>query len=212
MNKDLFLAILSLDTYNRGYAKGVVVSGSRDGLDLGEPSRQIGNATILSQDISDAAVNAGFYALSYKINDNSVAGLAKDSTVIAYRGSDYEDTNGIGLAQLLYGNDIWKGWRAGFGFPFGGQPALALDFYQAVTHQSPYNTPGTVTLTGHSLGGELAGYVSALSGNPALLFDNLPFGFAAYLESLAVTGTISTVKPGLPTGYYRAPRIMALSG
>ena len=186
MNKDLFLAILSLDSYNRGYAKGVVVSGAKTGVDLAEPGRRLGNAEITAQAISPAAIAAGFYALAYDLTSAGIDGLT--GTVIAYRGSDYEDTGGAGSNIFTGGNDVWKGWSAARGFPGGSQPTLALEFYKAVTRRDPYNTPGTSTITGHSLGGELAGYVSALSGNSAVLFDNLPFGFAAVVQSLAVKG------------------------
>jgi hypothetical protein len=167
MNRDLFLAILSMDSYNRGYGQGV------NNLDVVIGQTRIGNAVISSQvdiGLNSAAITASFYAIAYDMT--GVAGFADGERVIAYRGSDYEDTNG----NIVRSNDLWQGWTVGAGFAGAQQAELALAFYSAVTGQSPYNTPGTVTLTGHSLGGALAGFVSALSGNRAVLFDHLPFG------------------------------------
>jgi hypothetical protein len=168
MNRDLFLAILSMDSYNRGYGVGV------KGL---AASGRLGNAVIVNDSLAlggtpNSRVDAGvgFYAIAYNLTGAGIAGLT--GTVISYRGSDYTDTNGISL----WSRDIWQGWTNAIGYPYGGQPGLALEFYRAVTGNTPYDTPGNVTLTGHSLGGSLAGFVSALSGNRAVLFDHLPFG------------------------------------
>jgi hypothetical protein len=137
MNRDLFLAILSMDSYNRGYGQGI--SGLAE-------SGSIGNATITRRvDIygnnSDAVFQtwqaASFYALAYDLTGSGIAGLT--GTVIAYRGSDYLDTNGI---ISLWSRDIWQGWTNAIGYPYGGQPGLALQFYRAVTGNAPYNTPG----------------------------------------------------------------------
>ena len=202
MNRDLFLAILSMDSYNRSYGVGV---------NLPAGANQIGNA-IITRDSSSLVENgvrqdipAGFYALAYDVSGAGISGL--DGTVIAYRGSDYEDTNG----NILRSNDLWQGWTNAAGFPFAGQPGLALAFYRAVTGAEPYDTPGNGTLTGHSLGGSLAGFVSALSGNTALLFDHLPFGVSAYLQSLAATGTVGSVRPGLPDAYFVENDVAALT-
>jgi hypothetical protein len=47
MNRDLFLAILSMDSYNRGYGRGI------KNLDVAIGQTRIGNATISDQvDIS----------------------------------------------------------------------------------------------------------------------------------------------------------------
>lgn len=97
MNRDLFLAILSMDSYNRSYGVGV---------NLPAGANQIGNA-IITRDSSSLVENgvrqdipAGFYALAYDVSGAGIGGL--DGTVIAYRGSDYEDTNG----NILRSNDL----------------------------------------------------------------------------------------------------------
>lgn len=73
--RDLFLSILALDAYNRGYDPGM--AGLSDAI-----GSAIGQATISAtpQDI-DAAQAASFYAVAY-----SWAG----ETVISYRGTDNE--------------------------------------------------------------------------------------------------------------------------
>jgi hypothetical protein len=133
MNRDLFLAILSMDSYNRGYGQGV------NNLDVVIGQTRIGNAVISSQvdiGLNSAAIKASFYAIAYDMT--GVAGFADGERVIAYRGSDYEDTNG----NIVRSNDLWQGWTVGAGFAGAQQAELALAFYSAVTGQSPYNTPG----------------------------------------------------------------------
>ena len=81
MNRNLFLAILAMDSYNRGY--GVGIKG------LGGVGSGIGDATILSQSDTLAgslSVSAGFYAIAYDMT--GVAGFAAGERVISYRGTD----------------------------------------------------------------------------------------------------------------------------
>ena len=70
MSKDLFLALLSMDAYNRGYGAG---------LTLPVDSPLIGNATvykdsseILRDPITDKPLDApaGFYAVAYRTTQN----------------------------------------------------------------------------------------------------------------------------------------------
>jgi hypothetical protein len=129
-SRDLFLAILSMDSYNRGYGVGIKdlpVSGGIGNATIGEDA-----LTLLSQ---GSAVNASFYAIAYNLTGAGIAGLT--GTVIAYRGSDYEDTNG----NIVRSNDLWQGWTVGAGFAGAQQAELALAFYSVVTGQSLYNTP-----------------------------------------------------------------------
>lgn len=78
MTKDLFLAILSRDAYNRGYN-----SGSSGLSEVSDGSVQIGTATIsLNLDnafLTPQAIAAGFYAVAYEWNGE---------TIISYRGTD----------------------------------------------------------------------------------------------------------------------------
>jgi hypothetical protein len=155
ISKDLFLAILSMDAYNRGYGAGLTNEdvGAQGGL--GETG-QLGNATLLTRaslGLDDQAYQnwqaAGFYALAYQWNGE---------TVIAYRGTDNADWTTLGDGA----SDLWQGWTVGLGFAPASQAGLAIDFYEAVTGRSVHDgaAAGTI-LTGHSLGGGLAGFVAA---------------------------------------------------
>ena len=63
MNRDLFLAILSMDAYNRGYEPNV----------LGLPSTgTIGNATILDIPLPTGSEEAGFYGIAYDNSGDSI--------------------------------------------------------------------------------------------------------------------------------------------
>ena len=133
MNRDLFLAILSMDSYNRSYGvgvKGLPVSGTIGNATIGADSSVLTGATNQRLDIK-----ADFYAIAYNLTGAGIAGLT--GTVIAYRGSDYTDTNGISL----WSRDIWQGWSNAIGYPYGGQPGLALQFYRAVTGSALYYSP-----------------------------------------------------------------------
>jgi hypothetical protein len=149
-SKELFLAILSMDAYNRGYGAGIGYAGADDGLGDAIGTR-IGNAEITyraSSDPNEDAVAAGFYALAYQWNGE---------TVIAYRGTDNADWSTLEDGA----SDLWQGWVGGAGLP-GSQSSLALEFFRSVTGSNALEgEAGDVILTGHSLGGGLAGLVAA---------------------------------------------------
>lgn len=85
MNRDLFLAILSMDSYNRGYGRGVNFGPDSSSANRNEVGIRIGRATIRSQDNSEGAIAAGFYAIAYDMT--GVSGFAAGERVISYRGS-----------------------------------------------------------------------------------------------------------------------------
>jgi hypothetical protein len=158
MNRDLFLSILALDSYNRGY--GQRVSGlANTGL--------LGNARIKTDSIVEfdsaggtPSQDADFYAVAYTYNGE---------TIISYRGTD----------NLV--KDAISGYGVGAGIAGVPQGDLAIAFYQNVTGQNIFNANvlGNVVLTGHSLGGGLAGLVSTLTGVEAVGYDYMPFANAA---------------------------------
>ncbi len=83
ISKDLFLAILSMDSYNRGYGEGIT--------GLGGINSKIGSATLKKQsNIAEDSpeVDAGFYAIAYDVDASGVDGFDNDTTVISYRGTD----------------------------------------------------------------------------------------------------------------------------
>jgi hypothetical protein len=109
ISRDLFLAILSMDSYNRGYGVG---------LTFRNQSNQIGNATIgedaltlLSQGTAEAA---GFYALAYDVSNAGISGLT--GTVVSYRGTNFDtgDTVAEFFASPLV-QDALSGWTVGAG-------------------------------------------------------------------------------------------------
>lgn len=165
LSNELYFSILSLDAYNQGYApllKGV--------------GNDIGSAHLFD----DFGVKAsGFYASAY---------ILPGQIIISYRGTDNPslsaDPNGAGAS------DVITGWVAGAG-TLTSQVQLAVDFYTQVTGRTLQDGPASnVVLTGHSLGGGLAGFVGALYGKSAVLFDNMTFeNAAADAYALATTGT-----------------------
>lgn len=105
MNRDLFLSILALDAYNRGYGERLSFTGNSD--DVGT---QIGNATVSSQLDTSAdsdAQDADFYAIAYDWNGE---------TVISYRGTDN------------LGADAVSGYGVGAGISGVPQGNLAIEF------------------------------------------------------------------------------------
>ena len=155
ISKELLLSLLSMDAYNRGY--GAELNNLSD-----VPDTLIGTVKVLKT-INEApdpfkaeAENAGFYAVAY-----DVPGLG---TVISYRGTDEEL------------KDAWNGWSS----IVGGVPEqarLAAQFYNSV--RKDLDEHANIILTGHSLGGALAGFVGRLHGEEAVLFDNIAFEAAA---------------------------------
>ena len=169
MNRDLFLSILAIDSYNRGYANGVTVPGLNS--KLGTADIGVDSSILRDENSSRKDIPAGFFAQSYIWNGK---------TIISYRGTDGLD-------------DVYKGWTTGLGWTDQDQAGLALEFYEAATGLDPfaYALPTDIVLTGHSLGGGLAGFVSVLSGAEAVMFDHMPYGRAAidtYLGALADLG------------------------
>ena len=77
ISKDIFLAILAMDSYNRGDSVGLNVAGS-----------QIGNASLLSVALPVGYQTASFFAQAYTINGSSISGLSDGQTIISYRGTD----------------------------------------------------------------------------------------------------------------------------
>jgi hypothetical protein len=155
-------AILAMDAYNRGYQSQLNVSG--DGL---------GDATVINTDANRLPSNAqsvAFYASAYDWNGQ---------TVISYRG-----TNVTTLASALH--DVLYGYGVGGGLALSAQAYDAIIFFQRIAiYEDPSLAPGgadasdwqsaDITVTGHSLGGGLAGFVGAIYGLGGVLFDNMTF-------------------------------------
>lgn len=91
-NSTLAKAILSMDSYNRGYNGGITFgSNSSDSAAVNGVTR-IGNYTVYRSANTPEAKIIGFYAIAYQYEE---AGVTK--TVISYRGTDqFLTANGIG--------------------------------------------------------------------------------------------------------------------
>ncbi|MBK9585303.1 MAG: hypothetical protein KA099_11820 [Alphaproteobacteria bacterium] len=148
MNEILFNAILSMDAYNRGYGRGINLTGTN-----------IGDAQIIFDStyaFNGADINESFYALAYE--------SASHGTIISYRGTDEHP-----------GDEI-NGYLVAAGSPYEDQAIMAFGFYNLVsltTHNNQIIDPRTAdnTVTGHSLGGGLAGLVGAIYAQEGYLFD-----------------------------------------
>jgi hypothetical protein len=167
--RDLLLAILAMDSYNRGYGEGISGLGGTDSK-IGEATFKLDSGVLKDDAGNSVHESTGFYASSYTLD----AGTENETTVISYRGTDGDTIT-----------DVEYGWTVSLGKIDDNQASQALEFYNKVEGHAG------ATLTGHSLGGGLAGYVAAVNGNTARVFDYMPFGIAAVVNKL--------VKEGLPT-------------
>ncbi len=147
ITEELFMAILSMDAYNRGYGAGIEdgtpgADGTLDGL--GEAGYRIGAATVKDVDLPAGSEAAGFYAVAYDWNGQKV---------ISHRGTD--DPLSVDPS-----NDMLTGWLLGAGVSGASQADLALQFFNAVTQRSASdstwnqafdNVDDNILVTGHSL-------------------------------------------------------------
>lgn len=152
MDRSVFLSILAMDSYNRGYGQGV------KNLPVVANVTKLGAATIKTDSIIELGGNAqsaGFYAIAYEWNGEKV---------ISFRGTDFG-------AVTTAAQDVLNGWSMFTGFGTNSQASLARDFYRKATgldFVTPAVTVGAgsdIELTGHSLGGALAGYVGSRASN-----------------------------------------------
>jgi len=191
ISKDLFLSLLALDAYNRGDDEsGIADNGESDTDGLGLVG-DVGVAKIISfedlgisEDERLVWKDTGFFAMAYEVGEG-VEGISPGTTVISYRGTN----NAL---------DQTRGWIVGGGWiEEGTQAPLAFDFYDAVTasivpddglkdiYEQKYREIGpldNVILTGHSLGGGLAGLVSAVTGTEGVGFDHMHYATAARMQ------------------------------
>jgi hypothetical protein len=93
ISKELFLAVLAMDSYNRGYDAGITDEPKGDTNGLGEGGSSIGGANVLNTPLPPDSASIGFYAVAYD---------TPYGKVISYRGTDGP-------------NDIWNGWTFGAG-------------------------------------------------------------------------------------------------
>ncbi|MBX9664409.1 putative Ig domain-containing protein, partial [Novosphingobium sp.] len=158
---DLFRAILAMDVYNRDYNAGVVVSGTAIGI------ANLGSNSSILKDSGGARLDqpANFFAQAYIWNGN---------TTISYRGTDQTSPS---LKSGSVG-DI-PAWSIWFADKYNGaETRLAADFFQEIAATGATG----IETTGHSLGGALAGFVTALYGGNTTMYD--PIGWQGAVTSL----------------------------
>lgn len=174
MNGDLFKALLAMDSYNRSYGSLIDLNIYDENGNLVSIPNKIGFATIQSdsQVLGTTVINGNPIRLDESIGFYAIAYNYSGEKIISFRGTD--DPWG-----LVSGGDIVNGWIAGAGLPGSNQAELAFQFYKSVAGTGVDPRTANISLTGHSLGGGLAGLVGATYGKSGILFDNMPFELAA---------------------------------
>lgn len=111
MNRNVFLSLLALDSYNRDYNVGLELNGD----ELGN-AQVIDVINVIGQSKYLEWQAAGFYASAYNWNGE---------TIISFRGTD-------NIEIFAQASDLWRGWAIGGGFTEPDQAGLAINFYEAV--------------------------------------------------------------------------------
>lgn len=112
MNRDVFLSLLAMDSYNRRYNQGLANVPNMS---------SIGTAAYLKDSVAElgaSSANSGFYAIAYNWNGEKV---------ISYRGTDPSN-----FSQLY--RDLAHGWSTFTGLGNSSQFGLARQFFNQVTH------------------------------------------------------------------------------
>lgn len=133
----------------------------------------------------------GFYSLELFSENQGISFFAqsytRDSeTIISFRGTDN------------FWFDLFTGYSLAIGSPGSAQANAAAEFYKTVNGDSS-GANRNIILTGHSLGGGLAGYVGGIFGVNSLLFDNMPF------ESGVHALLTDSLYAGLRQAYFNSP-------
>lgn len=183
MNTDLFLAILSMDAYNR---PGVGGSATTVALALPDAAANaIGNASVDAPTAQSDVPGDSFFAQTYEW---------LGSTVISYRGTDDKSLSA----------DPSTGWVVGGGAYNGAQAQDAAKLYLQLNGNNA--TPNNdFILTGDSLGGGLAGFIADIYNDEAVIFNNMPFELAANLLYSNSTSPFIDINTGLPTDQWADP-------
>lgn len=150
MNSILLNAILSMDSYNRGYNSGIDFSIKDQNGNITNASdtagTKIGEVTVYRNLGNIAAQNIGFYGIAYELSGGEI--------IISYRGTDDVD----GFPNPLTDMDVQHGWTLGAGLTSSQQGQMAIELYNDVAGSGNALT-ANISLVGHSLGGGLAEYV-----------------------------------------------------
>lgn len=122
----------------------------------------------------------------------------------------YEFDGGMVLAFAGTNNpfDVWSGWGGGLhGSPLSTQYWQAAKLYRQQNDDEITTNP-QIYVTGHSLGGGLAGFVGALYGVSATVFNNINFMGAAkgvydLAKGITVNGVTGPLHPLFRQEFYQ---------
>lgn len=142
-----------------------------------QPSSALINA-VLAMDVYNRGVNPALVVSFSRIGDYQLVAGSVTSTADSFQAATYQLVGDPTTRILAFrGTDdladvpSWLGGAGLVGWP--------TQFPDAEAYYKAWATTAHVSLTGHSLGGGLAGYVAALNDKPAYAFDAMPFEFAA---------------------------------
>ncbi len=142
---------------------------------------EVGETGPYGSTVIRSVVSGDFAAVAFYV-------ASTNEVVVAYRGTDDQEGE--------FGDKL-TGWPIGIGL-YGlpeTQADKAFAFYNDVladiadpAHPAHVASTASISFTGHSLGGGLAGLVSSFAGKPAFVFDSMPFTDAATNLHADVTG------------------------
>ena len=89
MNRDVFLSILAMDSYQRGYSPGI---GGVTGDRIGTAAIRQDSSVLLDKNGNRVDIKVGFFSQSYQWGGE---------TVISYRGTDFDPTNNFASGTAL---------------------------------------------------------------------------------------------------------------
>ena len=161
ISPELMQAILSMDSYNRGYNAGIVFGADPTNSEAINGITKLGEAVVYRSLGNEPAQSIGFYAIAYSYGG---------STVISYRGTDDMIVEWNNEAQEWQTSlDVNNGYDVGAGIADTPQSRMSFEFYRAVADALNNNNPAdpyaaNISVTGHSLGAGFAGLVGAIGG------------------------------------------------
>ena len=129
MTKDIYLAVLAMDSYHHGAGQGIRVNQTK----IGYADIETNSDLVFSGFSSDPAVD-GFFALEYKMDSEAPDGL-QGETVISFRGTDFTPSTDII-------NDALKGWLVGGGDLCAPQFQLSTEFIEHASKDADGNIDG----------------------------------------------------------------------
>ena len=174
-----------------------------------QPSNALINA-VLAMDVYNRGVNAALAVSFDQIGGYELLGGSVTSTADSFQAATYQLIGDSTTRILAFrGTDdlpdtlAWLGGAGLTGWP--------TQFPDAEAYYQTWATTQHVSLTGHSLGGGLAGYIAALNDKPAYTYDAMPFEFAAEVRYDQLHGFWSALASN-PAARYADIHVTSVSG